>query len=329
MPKKGSGQGYVFFNKQRKRWNAQYQEYDATTGTSSPRTKSFKTEEEARKYLATIMYQKENPVYIENHGIPICEVMKANLKLKLDTNQITPTQFGRVTRTIELIEKTPIGSKNIDEITSDELQNYMNAQIHLSNSSISKIYQQFNQTFKIAINKGYLMRNPMINVIKPKSVKEDKEVRALTVEEQQALTDYLLSKDQTKWDMIVQDDLITGKSQWIKFFAPNSTSSIVINKHKFLEIGGNDERFVGHGYEDFDLLARILHSCVKFEKMPKNLLYDSRNWNFKDYKPVFIMKIYVSSFKNRRKGCLYEERNNCRNFHRNDERGNRNRKNQR
>lgn len=97
-------------------------------------------------------------------------------------------------------------------------------------------------------------------------------------------SDYLLSKDQTKWDMIVQDDLITGKSQWIKFFAPNSTSSIVINKHKFLEIGGNDERFVGHGYEDFDLLARILHSCVKFEKMPKNLLYDSRNWNFKDYK---------------------------------------------
>ncbi len=30
-------------------------------------------------------------------------------------------------------------------------------------------------------------------------------------------SDYLLSKDQTKWDMIVQDDLITGKSQWIKF----------------------------------------------------------------------------------------------------------------
>ena len=195
MAIKGSGEGYVFFNKQRKKWNAQYREYDAKTGISKPKTKSFKTEEEAKKYLATVMYQKENPLYIEHHGIPICEVMRANLKLKLDTNQITPTQFGRVTRTIELIEKTPIGSKNIDEITSDELQNYMNVQIHLSNSSISKIYQQFNQAFRIAINKGYLMRNPMINVIKPKSVKEDKEVRALTVEEQQALTDYLLSKD--------------------------------------------------------------------------------------------------------------------------------------
>ena len=35
----------------------------------------------------------------------------------------------------------------------------------------------------------------MINVIKPRSIKEDKIVRALTVEEQQAFTEYLLNKD--------------------------------------------------------------------------------------------------------------------------------------
>ena len=28
MPIKGSSEGYVFFNKQRKKWNAQYKEYD-------------------------------------------------------------------------------------------------------------------------------------------------------------------------------------------------------------------------------------------------------------------------------------------------------------
>lgn len=195
MGEKGKGQGYVFFNKQRKKWNAQYMEYDVKTGISKPKTKSFKTEAEAKKYLATVMYQKENPIFIEHNGIPICEVMRSNLKLKLDTNQITPTQFSRVTRTIEKIEKTPIGSKNIDEITSDELQQYMNSQTYLSNSSIKKTYQQFSQAFKIAINKGYLMQNPMINVICPKSEKDDKEVRSLTVEEQQAFTDYLLSKD--------------------------------------------------------------------------------------------------------------------------------------
>ena len=51
MPIKGSNEGYVFFNKQRKKWNAQYKEYDSKTGISKTRTKSFKTEEEAKKYL--------------------------------------------------------------------------------------------------------------------------------------------------------------------------------------------------------------------------------------------------------------------------------------
>ncbi len=198
MPIKGNGEGTIFFNKQRKKWNAQYKEYDAKTGTIKPKTKSFKTEEEAKKYLATVMYQKENPIYIEHNGIPICEVMKTNLKLKLDTNQITPTQFGRVSKTIEKIEQVPLGKKNIDTITSDEIQEYLNSQTYLSNSSIKKLYQQFNQAFKIAINRGYLMQNPMINVIRPKSEKEDKEVRALTVEEQQAFTEYLLNKDVSK-----------------------------------------------------------------------------------------------------------------------------------
>ena len=83
MATKGSSEGYVFFNKQRKRWNAQYSEYDSKTGKIKKKTKSFKTEEEAKKYLRTIMYQKENPLYIEHNGIPFCEVMKSHLKLKL------------------------------------------------------------------------------------------------------------------------------------------------------------------------------------------------------------------------------------------------------
>lgn len=214
MPIKGSSQGFVYFNKQRKRWNAQYTEYNVKTGKIQKKTKSFKTEEEAKKYLATVMYQKENPIYIEHNGIPICEVMKANLKLKLDTNQITPTQFGRVSKTIEKIEQVPLGKKNIDIITSDEIQEYLNSQTYLSNSSIKKLYQQFNQAFKIAINRGYLMQNPMINVIRPKSEKEDKEVRALTVEEQQAFTEYLLNKDisQCKYKNIYLIQMYMGLS---------------------------------------------------------------------------------------------------------------------
>ncbi|HFF9582748.1 TPA: glycosyltransferase [Campylobacter jejuni] len=90
--------------------------------------------------------------------------------------------------------------------------------------------------------------------------------------------------DDKFWDILIQEDLFTAKNTWVKFFAPSSTSSIVINKYQFLRLGGNDENFIGHGYEDFDLFARILKACVSFEKMPANLSYDARNWNFFNFK---------------------------------------------
>ena len=123
----------MFFNKQRKKWNAQYRDYDINTGTLKLKTKSFKTKEEAKKYLSTIMYQKENPIYVEHHVIPLCELMRANLKFKLDTNLITATQFSRVSTTIGALEKLPIGNKKIDEITSTEIQTYLNSISNLSN----------------------------------------------------------------------------------------------------------------------------------------------------------------------------------------------------
>lgn len=195
MSKPSNASGYVMFRKDRKKWTARYPEYDILKGKTILKSKDFKTEEEAKKYLDTIMYQKENSLYIEHNGIPLTELMKSNLKLKLETNQLTEVTYHRNMQIIEQIEKSSIGKERIDEITSDELQAFMNYHKYLSNSSIKKLYQLLETTFKIAINKGYLMRNPMINVLRPKSDKLDKKVRALTFEEQQRITDYLINKD--------------------------------------------------------------------------------------------------------------------------------------
>ena len=100
MSSKGNGEGSIYYNKQRKKWNAQYKEYDTETGKMKYKTKSFKTENEAKKYLNTIMYQKENPLYIKHNGIPLCEVLKQNLNLKMNTNQISAGQYTRVLATI-------------------------------------------------------------------------------------------------------------------------------------------------------------------------------------------------------------------------------------
>lgn len=194
MSEKGSSTGSIYFNKQRKNWIAQYYDYDIKIGKIVRKTKTFKTEELAKKYLDTVMYQKENPLYIEHNGIPLCEILKQSLNLKYNTNQISPAQYGRTLHSIQQLEKLPLGNKNIDKIKQDELQEYLNSLKLLSNSMIEKAYQQLNQAFTTAMNKGYITQNPMTNVIRPKSDKEDKIVRALTVEEQQAFTNWLIDK---------------------------------------------------------------------------------------------------------------------------------------
>lgn len=188
-------EGGIYFRKDRKKWEVRFLEFDPITSKNKTKTKSFKTKDEAKKYLDTVMYQKENPLYIEHHGIPFCELMKTNQRLKLDTNQITEVTYLRNLQTIEQIEKFPIGTQLIDEIKTEEIQAFINSYKHLSNSTINKLFQQLGSTFKLAMDKGYITRNPMVSVIKPKSDKENKEVRAMTVEEQQLLTDYLLNKD--------------------------------------------------------------------------------------------------------------------------------------
>ena len=195
MPKKsGSGTGSLYFDNTKKKWLVQRYIIDYETGKSIRKIKFFSSEEEGKKYLSTLMYQKENPLYIKNNGIPINELMRVNLQKKLDMNLIKERQFTRTEQTIKVIEKSYISHKSIEEIDADELQGYFNTLKDYSNSYIKKIYEQYSQAFKYAMDKGYIARNPMIDVVKPKSNKKDKVVRALEVEEQQLLTDFLVNK---------------------------------------------------------------------------------------------------------------------------------------
>lgn len=111
-------------------------------------------------------------------------------------------------------------------------------------------------------------------------------------------SEYIYHQEKKIWDAIINDDLISGKRKFISFFSLVS-SSIIVNKYKFLELGGNNEEFIGHSYEDFDLLARLLYDAVKLEKMPKAICYDEGNWSldsFKGFRVWFSLLGYEMSF---------------------------------
>lgn len=170
--------GCVYFDESRKRYMAQYYIIDNETHKEKRMRKSFEREDDAKEFLNTIQYQKGNELFIKNNGIPLNQLMRAIVKRKLDMNLISDTQYRRVISSIEVIEKSNVVQKKIEDITSDEIQNYLNSLKDYSNSYLKKIVSQFNQAYKIAINKGYVSKNPMIDVITPRSNKKDKVIRS-------------------------------------------------------------------------------------------------------------------------------------------------------
>ncbi|EAK0436530.1 glycosyltransferase [Campylobacter lari] len=96
-------------------------------------------------------------------------------------------------------------------------------------------------------------------------------------------SEFIYTQEKDLWDSLIKNDLISGKREWIKYFSLSS-SSLVLNKHKFLSLGGNNEAFIGHSYEDHDFYARLLFETISFERMPKKLCYDEGSWNIKEFK---------------------------------------------
>ena len=169
---KGSNEGSVFFRKNRGKWIAQYYDYDPVTLESVKKTKSFDSQEKAQRYLQTIMYQKENPIYIEKNGISLKDLMRTIVQNKYDSNMISESQYKRVQETQKSIFKGQLVNKNIEDITPDEIQRFINTFNNYSDSTLKKIIGQFRQAFKYAFDRGYILRNPMAQVIRPKSLKD-------------------------------------------------------------------------------------------------------------------------------------------------------------
>ncbi len=184
----------IYYDNNRKKYVASYNLKNEETKEVKRTRKSFDTKEEAENFLAEIKYKQADSIFIKHNGIPLCELMRSILEKKLKTNRISEQQYGKSLKIISAIEQAGFAKKDISDITSEELQEYFNSLTHYSNAYMQKFVIQFSQAFAFARNKGYIQLNPMLDTYKPKSVKQDKIVRAMELEEQEKLTNYLKSK---------------------------------------------------------------------------------------------------------------------------------------
>lgn len=205
--RRDNGEGSIWYNSKRKLWMAKYVVYD---NNNKPVRKSVyaKTKEEIQSKLVEIQYKRNNKEYIQKYGIPLVELIKQNREKKFKANIISESQYDRIGHIIKNIENTRIGKMNVDTITSDDIQESLNSCTHYSNSTIKKIYEQLSIAFKSAMKNKYILSNPLEDVMKPKSDKENKIIKAFSIEQQKIFTKYLLKsgieKEKYKNAMLIQ-----------------------------------------------------------------------------------------------------------------------------
>lgn len=188
---RSKGEGSIYYIEKRKKWPAQY---TITVGDKQVRKTVYgNTKREVADKLLDLRVQMKDIDLIKEHGMSIIQIMKDIRDKKFNSNRIKEGQYTRITKTIEKIENSSLGKLNVKDISNDDIQKFLNDNKNYSNSYIKKLYEQLNQAFNFAIKNKYILQNPMDDVIKLKSTKEDKEVRALTIEEQQKLSNYLLN----------------------------------------------------------------------------------------------------------------------------------------
>lgn len=189
--RRGNGEGTIFEDKKNKRWIGQYISGIAEDGKSIRKSVYGKTQKEVVNKLNEVKYQMNNDIYVEKNGILLVKIMEDIREEKLASNTISGGQYARLKWTINKIKNSKLGEMKIQDITKNDIQEFLNSIKDLSDSYIKKLYEQFVQAYRRAEIKKYITYNPMYEVIKPKSDKKTKVVEALDINVQKAFTKYL------------------------------------------------------------------------------------------------------------------------------------------
>lgn len=189
--RRGNGEGTIFEDKKNKRWIGQYISGIAEDGKAIRKSVYGKTQKEVVNKLNEVKYQMNNDIYVEKNGIKLVKIMEDIREEKLASNTISGGQYARLKWTINKIKNSKLGEMKIQDVTKNDIQEFLNSIKDLSDSYIKKLYEQFVQAYRRTEIKKYITYNPMYEVIKPKSDKQTKVVEALDINVQKAFTEYL------------------------------------------------------------------------------------------------------------------------------------------
>lgn len=180
----------IFYDKINKRYGAKI-----TIRTGEPRKTVYgKTEQEAVLKARKLLYGAKDENFIVSKGISLNDLLKLNLERKDKAGVISDTHYNRTLYVHKTIANSPIGSMNIRDISENDYQEFFNEMASkYADKSIEKIYTEINQSLQYARDKNIINQNSLKYIIRPKSKKEKYKIKALTIEQQKVLSNYLFN----------------------------------------------------------------------------------------------------------------------------------------
>lgn len=193
MKKNANGEHSIYFNKEKQLYRGQIVIGRDERGKLRRKSVYGKTKKEVREKLNQIEFGIQTGTFVDKSAITFYQLAKQILDDERNLNYIkTPTYFRHMEtlKQLKLIHSIPL--QQINDMTIKDLllknQNY-------AQSTINKQYTMMQRTFREAVDRGILTKNPMERLRKPKSTQKREKVRALTVEEQRRMMAVLTTED--------------------------------------------------------------------------------------------------------------------------------------
>lgn len=191
MSKRGNGEGTIYYSEKLNKWVGQFTAGRKDNGKLNRKSVYGNTRKEVKEKMTKALADVQNKTFIDKSDITIAQLGEIIIENKFNANIISEATYGRALGTFNIIKKSNIADIPIQKIQSFELQKFINNQKDYANSYIDKIYEMLGSILKEAINRDIIIKNPLNNVLKPKSSKQDKKIDSLSIEEQKSFVNSL------------------------------------------------------------------------------------------------------------------------------------------
>lgn len=211
MSKRGNGEGTIFYSEKLGRWVGQFTAGRKENGKLNRKSVYGSTRKEVKEKMTKALADVQNKSFIEKTDITVGELSTEIVEDKKNSNQISSSTYNRAKYTLQIITASALGTTPIQKVNATMIKIFLNDNTNYAESTLKKIYQLLGQTFRRAIERDYIIKNPMMfeEAKIPKSKKKKEKVESLTVEEEKKLIS-ALSNESSIYKYIILLMLFTG-----------------------------------------------------------------------------------------------------------------------